>query len=241
MGLFVLSDPHLSLGTDKPMDVFGKRWEGYTEKIREGWLKTVGPEDSVVIPGDISWGMTLEEALPDLRFLDALPGTKYLGRGNHDYFWNTAAKMNRFFSETGLSTLRLFYNNAVYAEGMILCGTRGWFTEEKNAPKDADYRKIVLREAGRLGISIAQSEKLKERYPEAETAAFFHFPPVFREYVCPELVELLKENGIRRVYYGHIHSVYDEPPETEYEGITFSIVSADYLGFVPKRIGIPEK
>lgn len=241
MGLFVLSDPHLSLGTDKPMDVFGRRWEGYTDKLREGWLQTVGAEDSVVLPGDISWAMTLAEALPDLRFLDSLPGTKYIGRGNHDYFWNTAAKMNRFFAENGLSTLRLFYNNAVYAEGRILCGTRGWFTEEKNAPKDADYRKIVAREAGRLEISIAQARYLAELHPGAETLAFFHFPPVFRDYVCTELVDVLKKYGIRRAYYGHIHSVYDEPPETEYDGITFSIVSADYLGFIPKAVVSGEK
>ncbi len=236
MSLYILSDPHLSLASDKPMDVFGRRWNGYLNKLVGGWLRTVGEDDTVVLPGDISWGMSAEEAAPDLALLNALPGKKYLGRGNHDYFWNTATSMQRFFDARGFGSLHLLHNNAVYEEGAILCGTRGWFLDGKSAPKNSDYSKIAAREAGRLEISLMQAAKLKEEHPDAELLAFFHFPPVFRDFVSEELVTLLHQYGVRRVWYGHIHGVYDEPASTEYEGITFSIAAADYLGFVPLRI-----
>ena len=123
MALYTIGDTHLSLGSDKPMDVFGGAWEGYVEKLAQG-LSVLRPEDTLVIAGDISWGMSLEESEADFAWLDALPGRKILMKGNHDYWWNTAAKMTRFFAEKGFSTLHILHNNCHFYGDLALCGTR---------------------------------------------------------------------------------------------------------------------
>ena len=122
MALYAIGDTHLSLGADKPMDVFGGAWAGYQEKLTQG-LSVLRPEDTLVIAGDVSWGMSLEESEADFAFLDAFPGTKLLLKGNHDYWWNTAAKMERFFAEKGFSSLRILHNNCHYYGDVALCGT----------------------------------------------------------------------------------------------------------------------
>ena len=127
--LYTIADTHLSLTTEKPMDVFGPRWANHDQKLRENWLKTVTENDTVVLPGDISWGISLEEALEDLKFLDALPGRKLIGKGNHDYWWTTVNKMTKFFEENSITTLSFLYNNAYLVEDKIVCGTRGWMSE----------------------------------------------------------------------------------------------------------------
>ena len=129
MALYAIGDTHLSLGADKPMDVFGGGWSGYVDKLRAGFAE-IGPEDTVVLCGDLSWGMSLEQAREDFAFLDALPGRKILLKGNHDYWWTTAAKMERFFAENRFSTLEILHNNCRLYGGVALCGTRGWFYEE---------------------------------------------------------------------------------------------------------------
>lgn len=142
MALFVMADTHLSFATGKPMDIFGSRWTDHPKKIAENWKKLVSPEDTVVIPGDISWGMSLAEAEEDLRFLHLLPGRKILSKGNHDYWWQTSAKLRTFFAEKGFTSLEILYNNALSADGFRICGTRGWYSEAAS-PGSADYRKIV--------------------------------------------------------------------------------------------------
>ena len=129
MALYAIGDTHLSLSSNKPMDVFGGSWEGYVEKLREGFAH-IEPEDTVVLCGDLSWGMSLEEARADFAFLDALPGRKILLKGNHDYWWTTANKMNTFFQENGFTTLNILHNNCYFYGDLALCGTRGWFFEE---------------------------------------------------------------------------------------------------------------
>lgn len=230
MALFVMADTHLSFATGKPMDIFGSRWTDHPKKIAENWKKLVSPEDTVVIPGDISWGMSLAEAEEDLRFLHLLPGRKILSKGNHDYWWQTSAKLRTFFAEKGFTSLEILYNNALSADGFRICGTRGWYSEAAS-PGSADYRKIVLREAGRLRRSLSCREAEGE-----ETLAFLHFPPVFGNFVCRELVDALHEGGVRRCFYGHMHGQYGLPRHTEFEGIRFTLVSADYLSFTPYLI-----
>ncbi len=230
MPVYVLSDTHLSITKNKPMDIFGRRWQNHTEKIRECWEAVVTPDDYVVIPGDISWAMTLDEARSDLEFLDSLPGTKLIGRGNHDYWWNTAKKMNAYFDSCGITTLKLLYNNAYDTGDFIVCGSRGWYNDEDVSPKDSDYKKIVAREAQRMELSIAEGRKLDAEKP---IVMFLHFPPVFRDYICRELVDVMHRFDITRCFFGHIHALYDIPPSFEFEGITFNIVSADYLDFKP--------
>ena len=156
MALYAIGDTHLSLGADKPMDVFGGAWENYVDKLRQGFAQ-VQPEDTVVLCGDLSWGMSLEQAKEDFAFLDALPGQKLLLKGNHDYWWTTAAKMERFFTENGFTTFRLLHNNCHFYEEFALCGTRGWFYEESADPK------VFNRELIRLEASLkaaGEREKL---------------------------------------------------------------------------------
>ena len=128
MALFVIGDPHLSLSCEKPMDIFGSRWTGYVEKFTLGRKKHVSPGDTVVLAGDISWAMTTDEAKADFDFIESLPGEKYILKGNHDYWWQTMAKLDRFVSESGYRTIRFLHNNAYEAEDFILCGARGWYT-----------------------------------------------------------------------------------------------------------------
>ena len=155
--LYAIADTHLSFSVEKPMDVFGARWTNHAERLRENWLKKVRPEDTVVIPGDVSWGISLNEAEADLRFLDDLPGKKLLGKGNHDYWWTTANKMTAFFTEKGFSTLSILYNNAYYADGFIVCGTRGWMSEFGVKAED---ERLIAREAQRLELSLQAGQKL---------------------------------------------------------------------------------
>ncbi len=221
------------------MEIFGARWQDHARRVEENWRKTVKEDDTVLLPGDLSWAIDLEGAKKDLLWLDSLPGRKWLGKGNHDYWWTTVKKMEAFFAECGIATLSFLHNRAVVAEGKILCGARGWFQDEKHAPKDADYDKIVAREAGRLEMSLCDGQKRAEQagIPFAPIA-FLHFPPVFLGDACPEILSVLTRYGVTDCYYGHIHGKYDLPPTLEYQGIRFHIISADYLQFCPKRIDV---
>ncbi|MBR6513980.1 MAG: metallophosphoesterase [Clostridia bacterium] len=233
MALFTLADTHLSITTHKPMDIFGSRWKDHTNRIKEEWEAVVTPDDTVVIPGDISWGMNFEEAKEDFLFLDALPGHKLISKGNHDYWWATKTKQDAFFNEIGITTISQLYNNAYKIGDRMVCGSRGWYNDDHNAPKDSDYDKIVNREVGRMELSIKAANDID---PNLEKLMFLHFPPVFGDYVCQEIVDCLKRHNIRRCYYGHIHGKYSCPPVHSYEGIDFYIISADYLEFKPMLI-----
>ena len=234
MSLFSIADLHLSLAAEKPMDVFGPRWTDHAKKIEKNWRAIVTPEDTVVLPGDISWAMSLEEASADFAFLDALPGRKLIGKGNHDFWWSTMTKLNAFTAAHGFSTLRFLYNNAYEVEDYIVCGTRGWYIEERqqNAREGADYKKIVAREAARLRMSLAEAVRLRGERP-APILVYLHFPPAFRGFVCRELIDVLHEFSVRRVYFGHIHGVYSVPRTVEFEEILLTMISADFLNFVP--------
>ena len=240
MSIFALSDTHLSTLVDKPMDIFGYRWTDWDKKLIRGWLETVTDTDTVVIPGDISWGIDLTAAREDLLLINALPGKKLISHGNHDYWWSSAAKMNAFMKDNGIGTIGLLYNNAYAVEDRIICGTRGWYTDEKTAQSariKADYDKIVNRECVRLELSLKEAERINATLTEKlPLTAFFHFPPVFGQYICRPLLDMLHAYGIKECYYGHIHGQYDVPPEAEFEGITFRIISADYLNFRPLKV-----
>ena len=210
------------------MDVFGRRWDHHTEKITAAWHETVHEGDTVVIPGDVSWGMTLEEASADLHFLNNLPGRKIIGRGNHDYWWSTLRKMQAFFAEQSITTIDLLYNNAYPVGNITVCGSRGWWNDPKISPGDTDYQKIINREVIRLEMSLTEAERIG-----GIPVVFLHFPPVWRDVVCREIVDLLHAHHITRCYYGHLHMAYDVPAAFDYEGITFTIASSDYLNFVP--------
>ena len=233
MSVFALSDTHLSFSSPKPMDVFGARWTGHENKILSAWNQTVGTDDAVIIGGDVSWAMSLDEALPDLRFIDRLNGRKILLRGNHDFWWSTRKKLDALSAENGLSSISFLHNNAYNAGTVTVCGSRGWFYEKKNAPEGSDYQKIVLREAGRLELSLSDGEKIRDG---REIVVFLHFPPVFGDFICPELSEVMKDHGVKRCFFGHIHGASDLPGAFVYDGITFVNTAADYLDFTPLKL-----
>ena len=226
MALYAIGDTHLSLGSDKPMDVFGGGWTGYVDKLRRGF-EAVKPEDTVVLCGDISWGMSLEEAREDFAFLDNLPGRKLLMKGNHDYWWTTAQKMRRFFQENGFSTLELLHNNCYFYGGVALCGTRGWFYEEDRGEHSA---KIFNRELIRLEASL-KAGGVGEKF------CFLHYPPLYQGYRCQEIIDLLERYGVTRCYYGHLHGGSHRLAVSGLQGkVEYHLVAADYLGFQPEKI-----
>lgn len=228
MALYAIGDPHLSFGTDKPMDVFGPVWANHPEKLRTAFLETVGEEDTVLLCGDLSWGMKLSECESDFRFLNDLPGkVKLLVKGNHDYWWTTANKMETFFRDKGLDTFRLLHNNCWLYGETALCGTRGWFFELEHAGHN---EKMLNRECMRLEASLKSAG-------EREKIVFLHYPPVYQGYRCQPILEVLHRYGVKRCCYAHLHGASCRLAiQGVYEGINFSLISADYLGFVPKRI-----
>ena len=240
MSLYVIADLHLSTldSTNKSMEVFGRRWDGYMTRIKNNWERLVTDEDTVVIPGDVSWALSLEEAVSDLKFIDSLPGKKILGKGNHDFWWSTMKKHEALFEKHGITSISFLFNNAHVVDDYIIAGTRGWYhdPDAKNAPDNADFHKLVNREAQRLRMSLKEAMLLKEKYPEKEIVVFMHFPPYWAEKASESLVEILKEFEIKRVYYGHIHGAYTEPPAFTYDGIEMIMISADYIEFIPKIV-----
>ena len=240
MALFTISDLHLSTleSTNKSMEVFGRRWDGYMTRLKNNWSRLVTDDDVVVIPGDVSWALSLEEAVSDLKFIDSLPGKKILGKGNHDFWWCTMKKHTALFERENIKTISFLFNNAHETEDFIIAGTRGWYYDEdaKNAPSGTDFIKLTNREALRLKTSIIEAKKLKEQSPEKEIIVFMHFPPFFQGKESEGLIEILLEHGIKRVYFGHIHGNYTLPPSFEYKGITMTLISADYIEFIPKII-----
>ena len=233
MALFTISDPHLSFGTDKPMDIFGKNWENHAERIRENWIRLVTKEDTVVIPGDISWAMGLSNVLEDLRFINDLPGRKLIGKGNHDYWWDTVTKMNRFCEDNGFDTINFLFNNAYYSDGKIICGTRGWIDEIGVKKED---EKIIKREAQRLEMSLSEGEKLKEEHPDSEMLVFLHYPPIFGSFMNDDIMNVLYRHEIETVYYGHLHGVSESQLDKEFYGMSLHLVACDYLQFCPMKI-----
>ena len=228
MSLYAIGDLHLSLSADKSMDVFGPAWENYVEKIREGF-SALTAEDTCVVCGDISWGMDLDGALEDFRFIDALPGRKILLKGNHDYWWSSASKMTAFFEKHGLTTLSILRNNAYpYGENAAVCGAKGWFYEESRGT--AHDKKLIERETLRLEASLKAAGD-RDKY------VFLHYPPKYGGYSCPEILELLRRYEVKVCCSGHLHA---ESLRLAFNGwldhTQFLCVSGDSIHFKPCKI-----
>ena len=225
MALYVIADLHLSLGADKPMDVF-PGWKDYVQRLEKNWTALVKPEDTVVVAGDISWAMKLEEAVADFAFLNGLPGEKLLLKGNHDYWWSTRSKIDAFFQEQGFSTLHILHNCAYRVGDVAVCGTRGWLYNSETA----EDKKIVAREAGRLLASLAEGEKLG-----GEPMVFLHYPPVYDSMECGGILDILEERRISHCYFGHIHGQYAARKALvgEYRGVRMHLISCDFVNFIP--------
>lgn len=227
MSLYAIGDLHLSLGTDKPMDVFGGKWENYTEKLLEGFAPLTA-DDVTVICGDLSWAMSLEEAREDFLFIHRLPGKKIILKGNHDYWWTTASAAYRAFAAWGIDSISILNNNCHFYGGTALCGTRGWFYEEEHGAEHD--KKIMLREIGRLEMSLKCAG-------EAEKLVFLHYPPRYQGYECTELIDLMEAYKVPLCVYGHIHSKGCAAAfNGVYRGTRYRLVSADYADFAPVKI-----
>ena len=225
MALYAIGDTHLSLNSDKSMEVFGVGWENYVQRLRDGFAE-VNDTDTVVLCGDLSWGMSLTEAELDFAFLDhELPGEKWIIKGNHDYWWATAAKMNAFFQEKGFFHLHILHNSCGLYGDVALCGTRGWFYEEHGS------QKVFNRELMRLETSLRAAG-------EREKLVFLHYPPLYKGYRCPEILALLAQYGVKTCCYGHLHGPSHRLAiqGIQEDGIDYQMVSADFIGFRPNKI-----
>lgn len=227
MALYAIGDLHLCLGAPKPMDVFGGAWVGYMEKLKTG-LSNIRPEDTTVLLGDLSWALDLSGAREDFSWINEIPGKKIILKGNHDYWWSTAAKFGNFCKDNGFQDLYLLNNNCYFYENWAICGTRGWFFEEQRSGQHDE--KVFRRELIRLETSLKAAG-------EKEKLVFLHYPPRYKGYECPEILALLEKYEVRRCFYGHLHGgSHKLAMEGLWNGVEFRLVSADYLGFHPYTV-----
>ncbi len=223
MNLFAISDLHLSFGSDKPMDVF-HGWENYTERLKANWNRLVKNEDTVVVAGDISWSISLQDAVKDFEFLNGLNGNKILLKGNHDYWWGTANKINEFLKEYGFNSIKILHNNC-YTDGKYaICGSRGWLYDGTGQQD----KKVINRECGRLKASLEPAVK-----NGAEPILFLHYPPAYGEFVCEEIINVIKQYNIHNLYFGHIHGSGFNKALSQYEDIKMKLISCDCVDFTP--------
>ena len=227
MALYAIGDLHLSFASDKPMDIFGETWAGHTDKLRESFARLTD-DDVTVLCGDLSWAIDLEQAVPDFHFVDELPGKKLILKGNHDYWWSTAAKIRSVFEREQIRSIDLLHNNCHFYGEYAICGTRGWFFEEESG--SVHDEKILRREIGRLETSLKAAG-------EREKLVFLHYPPKYLNYACDGILELFERYGVRRCWYGHLHGPGRKwAYRGEHNGTTYSLVSADEVDFCPEKI-----
>ncbi|MDO5015063.1 MAG: metallophosphoesterase [Clostridia bacterium] len=233
MSIFAISDLHLSLSVDHRMDIFDG-WADYDKKIKKNWSETVSENDTVIIPGDVSWGINLDESKEDFKFIENLPGKKIIIKGNHDYWFSTHRRINNFFDEHDIKTIKVLNNDAFEVEDKIICGTRGWSIALSD--DTATDKKILRREVIRFKNSVEFAQKNLD-VQSKEILAFFHFPPVTIHRAFGEMINILKENEIKRCFYGHLHGdIRDLKFEGKYEDIELKLVAADHLNFKPIKI-----
>ncbi len=225
LALFVIGDLHLSLGASKPMDIF-PGWTDYVTRLETNWRKFVKPEDTVVLAGDTSWAMRLEDTKEDFTFLQNLPGQKLIMKGNHDYWWTTTNKMKTYLRDAGFDSLHILHNNSYTVDGYAICGTRSWLF---NAG-EANDEKVMNREVGRLKMSLDAAE-------QGEKLVFLHYPPLYPNASAQQVVETLRAYDIKQCFYGHLHGQSIRfAVQGEVEGIRYKLISADAIGFCPYRI-----
>ena len=223
MAIYAISDLHLSFSNkDKPMSVFGDKWEGYEEKIKKDWLKKVKPEDTVILSGDLSWATYIDEAKEDFEFVNSLPGNKIILKGNHDYWWTTTKKMNEFVKNNNYENIKFLYNNSYDLGEYVLAGTRYWDYDEETE----DNEKIFNREILRAKLSLDEARKIAPNKPIIFTT---HYPPDNR------IIKALADYDISIWLYGHIHTKYEESM-VDILGVTTYLTSCDYLNFELQKI-----
>lgn len=227
MAIYAISDLHLSFSTDKPMNIFGDNWDNHYKKIQENWIKTVKSEDTVLLPGDFSWGMTFEEAKPDFEYLSKLPGRKIMLKGNHDYWWGTLNKIKAFFTANNFNNIDILYNNSYLVEDKIICGTRGWTI----SGNDEENEKIYKRELLRLETSL--KDGINKYGEDKEIIVCMHYPPTNETLLeKSEFIQIMKKYSAKKCVYGHLHGeAHKEAIEGNIDGIEIKLISCDYTEF----------
>lgn len=227
MALYAIGDLHLCLGAPKPMDIFGGAWVGYMDKLREG-MSVIKPDDTTVLMGDLSWALDLPSAEADFRWINEIPGRKIILKGNHDYWWSTSAKFQKFCLEHEFQDMHLLNNNCYEYGDYAICGTRGWFFEEERSGQHDE--KVFRRELCRLEASLKAAG-------EREKLVFLHYPPRYRGYECREILALLERYEVRRCFYGHLHGgSHALAMEGLWNGIEYRLLAADYINFRPQAV-----
>ena len=238
MAIYIIGDLHLSFAENKPMSIFGANWEGHSDKIKADWLAKVKPEDTVILAGDFSWAMYLEDTYPDFMYLKELPGRKILLKGNHDYWWTTITSMKRYLQEKEIKNVDFLYNNAFLIEDKIITGTRGWsLLDSQNS------QKMIKRESLRLELSMKES--LEAYGEERERIVVMHYPPVTKATMNngtiyhPEFIQVMKNYNVKKCFYGHLHGKsHKDAIEGMVDGIDLKLISADYLDFQLYKIEV---
>jgi predicted phosphohydrolase len=228
MAIYAIGDLHLSFSSNKPMDIFGDHWTEHASKIKQSWCENVKESDVVLIPGDISWALTLEDAKEDLDFIRTLPGRKIMIRGNHDYWWSTLSKMKSMYDD-----LDFIQNNYIGLDDYAICGTRGWVSPNDSKFTDHDL-KIYTRELHRLKLSLESA--VKDGYNQC--IVMLHYPPTNDKKEESKIQTLLEEYPVKIVVYGHLHTkhCWHLGLQGEKNGIDYHLVASDYLNFEIKEI-----
>lgn len=227
MSIFAIGDLHLSGAVDKPMDMFGENWINHAEKIKNNWFKLVRNQDTVLIPGDISWAMNMEEAMIDLDFIHQLPGRKIFVKGNHDYWWKSIRKLNSLYED-----MFFIQNNFIEIEDFAICGSRGWL-----CPNDSEYtehdKKIYNREVKRLELSLKEAQKAKS----SRKIVMMHYPPTNDKLEDSAFTALFEKYQVEKVIYGHLHGDKNKAGLMgNFNGVEYCLVSCDYIDFKPVLI-----
>lgn len=236
MSLYIIGDLHLSFSKneeeeEKPMNIFGNKWDEHSEKIKKDWLEKVKPEDTVILAGDFSWATYLDDAFADFSYLNSLPGRKIMLKGNHDYWWTTITSMKNFLKDNNIKNVEFLYNNSFEIENRIIVGTRGWaLTDSENAEK------MINRETSRLELSIKSA--IEQFGEKKEIICIMHYPPISKQKMKNEymynskFLDVMKQYNIKKCYYAHLHGkAHNEAIEGNVEGIEFKLISSDYLNF----------
>ena len=232
MSIYAIADLHLSFANPKPMDIFGNNWTNHEEKIKEDWINKVKDEDLVLLPGDFSWAMNLEDTYKDFEYLNNLPGKKIMLKGNHDYWWNSLTKLNNFLKENCFNNIDFLHNNSYEFDGRIIAGTRGWnlvLNEENDET-------VIKRELLRLELSI--TEGIKKYGSDKEIIVCMHYPPTNKALnENSEFIKIMKKYNVKTCIYGHLHGEsHKEAIEGNIDDIELKLVSADYLDFKLEKI-----
>lgn len=227
MALYAIGDLHLCLGAPKPMDVFGGNWVGYMDKLTEGFSELT-PDDTIVLLGDLSWALGLDQAKEDFAWINAIPGKKIILKGNHDYWWSTVSKFQQFCIQNDFSDMHILNNNHFVYDDWAICGTRGWFYEEQRCGEHDE--KVFKRELLRLEASLREAGDRRK-------LVFLHYPPKYKGYECEEILSLFDKYQVCRCYYGHLHGPsHGLALEGLWGGVEYKLVSSDYLNFKPFKV-----